>query len=564
MLEMLGIVIDSRLGNFPILERLRLHAERLLAAWIWKSHLDPAFPLIVCLVGGTGTGKSTLFNSLAMSPISDVGRKRPCTLRPKILAHEDVVPELKSCPFFRTMTEAMRSTGCTDEVIVAHRDPESAGVILVDTPDFDSVERDHRRMSEDFFLISDVIIFVTSQEKYADQAGHQVSQQALEWGKRTLFVMNKSSSDAAYEDFETKLRALGHAAEPIRVDRVDSFPLSIPGLRERSAFAVLFTPRRHVDQDTLQARELANLKERTAAALEELENALQGEVRRIATISRRINLLVSDITQEMDTRLDAILSQDAEARVRDRLQELLRKYDILFVPRRMVREAFKKLFDTIVDIVTNGVRSGREDAERAMRSEDLHAARAAVRLEPVEAAVAKLNLKIAELLCSDAAWDDLCKIVGSEVPRWDRQQIAALYDDAFPGVEQLLEDEFQRIREGLSTSDEVKLYGSYTLWALLLITVEVVVGGGLTLLDAVLGTVIVPFIPKWVLDLKIIDMLRDIGKRVDGQHRKALRGIVEQQAKQYITVFSGLVPDEAGIRHLRKVRQDTGVAARAR
>ena len=561
---MLDIVVDSRLENFPILEKMRCHAGRLLDAWLWKSHLAPAFPLIVCLVGGTGTGKSTLFNSLAMSPISDVGRKRPCTLRPKILVHEDVVPDLQACPFLRPMIDAMRSTGCADEVIVAHRDPDTAGVVLVDTPDFDSVELEHRRMSEDFFLISDVIIFVTSQEKYADLAGHQVSEQALHWGKLTLFVMNKTSSDAAYEDFGTKLRELGHAAEPIRIERVDSFPVLLPGLRDRREFSVLFTPRHHQDHDDVRTRELANLQTRTSAALEELENAVKDEARRISTVIARINGLFSEVAREMDARLDAILSQDVEGRVRDRLQELLRKYDILFVPRSMVRKAFQKLFSTIVDILTNGARARQEDAERAMRSEDLHAARAAVRLEPVEAAVATLNLKIAELLCSDAAWDDLCKIAGSDVQRWDRGQIAALYDDAFPGVERLLEEEFQRIRDGLSTSDQVKLYGSYTLWALLLITVEVVVGGGLTLLDAVLGTVIVPFIPKWVLDLKVIDMLRDIGKRVDGEHRKALRGIVEQQAKQYVAVFSGLVPDEAGIRSLRKVRPETGVATRSR
>jgi hypothetical protein len=48
------------------------------------------------------------------------------------------------------------------------------------------------------------------------------------------------------------------------------------------------------------------------------------------------------------------------------------------------------------------------------------------------------------------------------------------------------------------------------LWALVLITAEIVLGGGFTLLDALLGSVVVPFIPKWLLSLKVIDLLREI------------------------------------------------------
>ena len=54
------------------------------------------------------------------------------------------------------------------------------------------------------------------------------------------------------------------------------------------------------------------------------------------------------------------------------------------------------------------------------------------------------------------------------MPRWSPEEIRSHYDAAFPGMEHLLEAEFNRFRDGLSRTDELKLYGSYTLWALFL------------------------------------------------------------------------------------------------
>jgi hypothetical protein len=134
-------------------------------------------------------------------------------------------------------------------------------------------------------------------------------------------------------------------------------------------------------------------------------------------------------------------------------------------------------------------------------------------------------------------------------------EIHSLYEGAFPGIEHLLEEEFTRFKDGLSLKDEFKLYGSYTAWALFIITAEVVMGGGFTLLDALLNTVIMPFIPKWLLNLKVLDVLREIGERVDRKHRQVLNNILSQQAELYMSEFSGLLPDlqqMAQIMDLRK------------
>jgi energy-coupling factor transporter ATP-binding protein EcfA2 len=532
---------DDRLKAHAALEAKRFEAERLSKAYAWKCGLGDGFPLIVCLVGGTGTGKSTLFNSLAGRKISEVGTRRPHTLRAVVLAHQDVLERLADCPF-------LDSANGKEAVIVPHGNPETAGPILVDTPDFDSVELANRRIADDFFIVSDVMTLVTSQEKYGDLAGHQMSLRAKSWNKSILFVMNKVASDTAFQDFRNTLQAQGFQSEPIRVERIQPPPDLIPDFRERPEFAELLWSQR---SEEIRRAELQNLRRQTLAGLQDLRATATEQFQRIEAINEKIQALLGPITREMDAQLHAIVTEDMEAQIRERLQKLLRKYDILFVPRMMVRNAVKKVFFAIFG--TLGSQPQEAVEEKDFREEDFKATRATVRLNPLESAVTQFNLKLAELLSSDPGWEDLRMVARDDVPRWDSQEIQRRYDEAFPGIEHLLEMEFEKIRQGLSFADEVKLYGSYTLWALLLITAEIAVGGGISFIDVFLNTVIVPFIPKWLLNLKVLEILREVGERVDQQHQNTLHAILARQAELYTDRFNGMLPEPEAINTIQSL-----------
>jgi len=436
----------------------------------------------------------------------------------------------------------------------------------VDTPDFDSVELSNRAIADDFFIISDILVFVTSQEKYADLTGHEMQVRAGNWGKNAIFVMNKVVSDTAYNDFKGMVASLGYHAEPIRVERLETSPDLIPGLRDLPEFKDLFAEARGRAGKAIRNEELGRLREQALASLNDLTSSLEFEVQRVASVNSEIHRILAEVSKGMEDQLDAIVSDDMEVQIRDRLQRLLRKYDILFVPRMMIRNAIRGLFSSIVEIfASRGPAAMSQDDERDIRTEDFEATKAVVRLQPLEWAAARLNLAIAELLSSNPALEDLRQVARTDVPRWSAEEIRARYDAAFPGMEHLLEAEFNRFRDGLSRTDELKLYGSYTLWAFFLVTAEIVVGGGFTLLDALLNTVIVPFIPKWLLNLKVLDVLREIGERVDREHRDTLRGILREQAELYAEQFSRLVPGDSVLEGMHLVREElasrTGLCA---
>ena len=551
---MLELSFDKRLANRSSLESDYLESERLLKAWTWRSSLDESFPLLISLIGGTGTGKSTVFNSLAGEIISKVGHKRPSTLRAIILVPEHAARQISECPLPDSEPGPHNAPPGTQ--IVAHNRPELSNSILVDTPDIDSVEPSNRLNAESFFIISDIIIFVTSQEKYGDLAGHEVLERARRWGKKTIFIMNKVTSDTAFDDFRSSLKAEKFTDEPVRIDRLPIAPEIIPGLRDDSHFSTIFAEvsDKNFEKDIREA-ELERLCASTRSSLEVLERAFDAERQRIVTINNRIREILEDVTRNMQGDLDRIVTPDVEEHIRAQLRQLTVKYDLLFVPRQKLREAVRELIENVSGWLSS--QSSETLKRQTITPEhlgDLAAVRKAANLKPLETAVAQLNKRVAQMLSSDAGLSDICQVALTDVPRWEDNKIHDLYYDAFPGVEKLLEAEFKRFKDGLPVSDQVKLYGWSGLWAAFVIAMEIVVGGGFTLLDALLNTAILPSIPTLVLKTRIAGLLRDIGERVDREQRKTLETILKKQAEMYMDKFVGLLPPRSRLDDLARIR----------
>lgn len=541
---------DTRLIEYEALEGSRFQADNLLKTLRWKSTHLRDWPLIVCLMGGTGTGKSTIFNSLTGRSISKVGVQRPCTNQAIVLIHEEFVSSLDHFPCFEKDCR-------NDFQLYPHRWTDLKHLVLVDTPDFDSVATANHLIAKRFFLLSDVLILVTSQEKYADFLCRELASRALTWGKKTIFLMNKVASHEAFDDYLDSLRQHGDSLEPVRVERIDPPPECIDRLRSQTQFSGLFRGRLSIPQlDQIRSEELLQLMSQSEIALADLENSIRLAANRIHFANSKIDEIFTSVSQEMHNRLDVVLSSELEAQIKSRLAGFLRQYDILFVPRMMARKTIGKIVSGIQGLFTLSTESAPSfDHTTRILTRDIEPALHSARLQPLEEAVAKFNLRTSEFLSQDPKFSDLCAVARESVSRFNSEKIRALYERAFPGIERVVEIEVDRFRRGLSTVDEIKLYGSYTLWALLIVTVELAVGGGFTLLDALLNTVIMPFIPPWLLRLKVMDLLREIGERADAGHREAVQNVLKSQAQLYKDEFSALLPNDEALGELRRIRE---------
>ncbi|WP_433128079.1 GTPase [Micromonospora sp. CA-240977] len=124
---------------------------------------------VVALAGATGSGKSSLFNALAQLELSPVGVRRPttgvthaCVWGPLTGANQ-LLDWIGVLPRHRFVRESALDA-----------DDESAlhGLVLLDLPDFDSVQRSHRLEVDRLLGLVDQVVWVVDPQKYADRVIH--------------------------------------------------------------------------------------------------------------------------------------------------------------------------------------------------------------------------------------------------------------------------------------------------------------------------------------------------------------------------------------------------------
>ncbi len=120
---------------------------------------------VVALAGGTGSGKSSLFNKISRLTFADVGIKRPTTARVTACSWDDGAEALLDW----IGVDRERRIVQADDLGM---DPELSGLVLLDLPDHDSIEPGHREVVDRILPLVDLLIWVVDPQKYADDALH--------------------------------------------------------------------------------------------------------------------------------------------------------------------------------------------------------------------------------------------------------------------------------------------------------------------------------------------------------------------------------------------------------
>lgn len=261
-------------------EQLRRH----VAEFVAPRAADLSAPLVVVLLGSTGVGKSSLFNAIAGGPLSESGLIRPTTRRPIALVHPDDSPNERQ-------EGSLAGISGRDQLDVRVDPAIAPGLIVVDAPDFDSVERSNRELAVQLLEAADLVIFVTTVTRYADQVPWEILARARQRGVPLLAVINRMPTDTADEAaVMADYRALIERGE---LDRQGAFGdlevVSVPegaidtasdGLRREDIGPILEAIER-LRHDDIERRSVARRSLETAlAGLPEAVEKIAGEVER--------------------------------------------------------------------------------------------------------------------------------------------------------------------------------------------------------------------------------------------------------------------------------------------
>ena len=269
----------------PAAERDRLVG--VLRSYLIPRSLDTTTLMNVVVAGPTGSGKSTLVNSLAGLEVSRTGVLRPTTMSPVVVARADRAHRY----------ESIGGVSCdvapADAPILEH-------MVLVDAPDIDSTSTDHRVLAERLIDNADVVVFVTSALRYADDVPWQVLRRAVSRGTPVVHVLNRvgSASAGAIVDFKSRLAAEGLDDELITVpEHYLGGAAQVPSLAVRSLRSRLKSL--VSDRDEFADEVFARVLRATISQVSELLEGISG-------VHDEIDGLEAEVGLDLATRVAAL------------------------------------------------------------------------------------------------------------------------------------------------------------------------------------------------------------------------------------------------------------------
>ncbi|MEV6342154.1 GTPase [Actinoplanes sp. NPDC051851] len=161
------------------------------------SRLDA--PMLVVVGGSTGSGKSTLVNSLVRDTVTTAGVLRPTTRSPVLVTNPDDVAWFESGHLLPGLIRTVKLSNDPNLLQVVATPGIGTGVALLDAPDIDSVVEENRKLAAQLLAAADLWLFVTTAARYADAVPWELLKTARLRGTVIALVLDRVPVDAAAE-----------------------------------------------------------------------------------------------------------------------------------------------------------------------------------------------------------------------------------------------------------------------------------------------------------------------------------------------------------------------------
>ncbi|WP_101787276.1 GTP-binding protein [Nonomuraea indica] len=150
---------------------------------------------VVALAGGTGSGKSSLFNALSGLELSPTGVRRPTTAR----THACVWGLEGATPLLDWLQIQWRHRFSRSSAL-DKGETQLNGLILLDLPDHDSIRALTDNEADRLIGVADLVVWVLDPQKYADASTHRRYVTELAGHEAvTVFALNQADRLSAEE-----------------------------------------------------------------------------------------------------------------------------------------------------------------------------------------------------------------------------------------------------------------------------------------------------------------------------------------------------------------------------
>ncbi len=290
-------------------------------------------PMLVTIIGGTGTGKSTLVNRLLGAQLTATSFRRTYTSGAVAIAGE-----IKNLPpgwlaIEHRPVEELPARGQADALCVIREELElTKRVTLIDTPDLDGDQPLHHAQADRAFRWAHGVIFLVTPEKYQMTELLPYYRLSRRYAIPTLFVMNKAEEQGVVDDFQKQLA--GREWEGARLFALprDDAPYEPPAEANldalREAVIALRPAEKEAWRDGLRQRAidlLGRLGDQILAPIRLDRQQIDRLVASVRTLETpEIGLDVNPLTQQLQKRLQqrSVLYLMGPQRILERVRQV--------------------------------------------------------------------------------------------------------------------------------------------------------------------------------------------------------------------------------------------------
>lgn len=311
---------------------------------------DADAPLLIVVGGSTGSGKSTLVNSLLGRNVSRAGAVRPTTRRPVLVCAQSSRAWFMSDRVLpRLAKHAGEGSDSLDAITVAVDDQLWPGVGILDAPDIDSVEEGNRRLAAELLDGADLWVFVTSAARYADAVAWRHLEDAASRGLRVAIVLNRVPAGAA-DEIHADLAALAQrrGLGDVPIMTIDEQPLT-EGRLPVEAVAPIGSFLESIGRDAAERAAIVrrSLAGAVSSSCEESVRALDGARARQHACEQATEsikqIVVSRAREVASTSSDDVLRGEVSARI----AEVLGSWDMTKTVSRVFSGLSSRLMGAI-------------------------------------------------------------------------------------------------------------------------------------------------------------------------------------------------------------------------
>lgn len=513
----------------------------LLLSGLADRFIRPLAPMVLAVCGPTGAGKSHLVNYLAGGPVSPSSYRRPSTVAPVLVGRAGQLAGLGGGGFLPGYRQIEAPGGAVFPAPAEDGDEAAGGLkaearaddrlylvpaidppwawpeelVIIDTPDFDSVRLANQTQSRDMARRADALILVAHQAKYADQSTWDFLAAEGRSGRPLLVILNRVTAAAAVEDFKERLQEAGFQAPVLPWPEETAVGQVAVGAARRELAVWLEDMGRRSRE--LTAAGGRRLTARLALVLrDDLASPLSQKERRLSASLASVERVTREWLEQPRDRVALHLPGETRESLLKGLSEVVSRSDLWARPRRWLAKPFELLEAGFKRVF--GQNEGQASAEQKLADSLVEAGR--------EALVTAVRDE-ARALAEAAGWPS---------PQADLDyspdQIRVLHAEMTERLNQWLKEEMDRLLAGLPLGQRAAFFLVQAAH-LGLVAGLMVQTGGLPGTETLVGGALGPIISKLTGALISRENLAAFEERAARRHHQELADIFEDQGRRY-------------------------------